>query len=197
VNEIAAKEARGKPIEIWFQDEARIGQKTRSPAAGQDAGRDLPRQTTRGRVRPPSSAPFAPPREKVPGSFFPLATPRPWLSIWRKSRLRGRPALMRSFFSIRPGGMSRRSFSQTTSALAVAAEVTRAQPGGKYLACATTGSPLSEHKPCLSGVMRSSAGQERGDPVVVFGPGLGTEGQDLASKRRNRGTCVAPSLRPL
>jgi transposase len=29
VDEIAAKEARGKPIEIWFQDEARIGQKNK------------------------------------------------------------------------------------------------------------------------------------------------------------------------
>jgi hypothetical protein len=52
--------------------------------------------------------------------------------------------------------------------------------------------PPSEHKPCLSGVMRSSPGQEWGDPVVVFGPGLGTEGQDLPSKRRNRRACVAP-----
>jgi transposase len=29
VDEIAAKEARGKPIEIWFQDEARVGQKNK------------------------------------------------------------------------------------------------------------------------------------------------------------------------
>jgi hypothetical protein len=40
--------------------------------------------------------------------------------------------------------------------------------------------------------MRSSDGQKRGDPVIVFGPGRGTEGQGLAYKRRNRGTCVAP-----
>jgi len=29
VDEIAAKQAHGKPIEIWFQDEARIGQKNK------------------------------------------------------------------------------------------------------------------------------------------------------------------------
>src|SRR6202011_4604079 len=29
VEETAAKEASGKPIEIWFQDEARIGQKNK------------------------------------------------------------------------------------------------------------------------------------------------------------------------
>jgi transposase len=29
VDKIAAKEARGKPMEIWFQDEARIGQKNK------------------------------------------------------------------------------------------------------------------------------------------------------------------------
>ena len=29
MDKIAAKEARGKPIEIWFQDEARIGQKNK------------------------------------------------------------------------------------------------------------------------------------------------------------------------
>jgi hypothetical protein len=29
VEEIAAKQARGKPIEIWFQDEARVGQKNK------------------------------------------------------------------------------------------------------------------------------------------------------------------------
>src|SRR5580704_6191439 len=52
--------------------------------------------------------------------------------------------------------------------------------------------PRNEHKPCLSGVMRPSDGQKRGDPVIVFGPGRGTEGQGLAYKRRNRGTCVAP-----
>ena len=52
--------------------------------------------------------------------------------------------------------------------------------------------PHNEHKPCLSGVMRPSDGQKRGDPVIVFGPGRGTEGQGLAYKRRNRGTCVAP-----
>jgi hypothetical protein len=72
-------------------------------------------------------------REKTPGSFFPLATPRPWLSIWRTSRLRPplrrsfhraprdgtffdrwRPARMPSFFSISPGGASRRSFLSRT-----------------------------------------------------------------------------------
>jgi hypothetical protein len=29
VAQIAAREAAGKPIEIWFQDEARIGQKNK------------------------------------------------------------------------------------------------------------------------------------------------------------------------
>jgi hypothetical protein len=37
-------------------------------------------------------------------------------------------------------------------------------------------------KPCLFDVMRSFDGQERGDPVVVFGPGRGMEGRALAYK---------------
>src|SRR3984893_16312709 len=52
----AAKEAAGKPIEIWFQDEARIGQKNKV-TDGRNAGHGLRRRTTRGRVRPIFSAP--------------------------------------------------------------------------------------------------------------------------------------------
>ena len=48
MDEIAAKEARGKLIELWFQDEARIGQKNKitfgaiCPAEGKGAGLVLP-----------------------------------------------------------------------------------------------------------------------------------------------------------
>jgi hypothetical protein len=92
------------------------GRKTRSPADGRNAGHGLRRRTTRGRVRPIFSAPSARPKEKAPGSSCPLATVKPWRFIWRKSRLRSRPARTLSFFLIRRDGMSRRGFpSQTTS----------------------------------------------------------------------------------
>src|SRR4029077_5451192 len=62
------------------------------------------------------SAPSARPKEKAPGSYYPPATVKPWRFIWRKSRLRSRPARTLSFFLIRRDGMSRRGFpSQTTS----------------------------------------------------------------------------------
>jgi hypothetical protein len=62
---------------------------------------------------------------------------------------------------------------------------------GRVLWYAPHVTSLGEHKPCLLDVMRSSHGQERGDPVVVFGPGRGMEGRDLARKRRNCGPCAA------
>src|SRR3984893_1318042 len=90
--------------------------KTRSPADGRNAGHGLRRRTTRGRVRPIFSPPSARPKEKEPGSYYPPATVKPWPFIWRKSRLRSRPARTPSFFLIRRDGMSRRGFqSQTTS----------------------------------------------------------------------------------
>jgi hypothetical protein len=68
----------------------------------------------------------------------------------RKSQLRWRPALMRSFFSIRPGGMSRRSFlSQTTSHSCHCRQShpssTRWKTSGS--SCAATGSPTASSTP--------------------------------------------------
>ena len=97
-----------------------------------------------GRHRPISSAPSVRPMEKALGSSSPPATARPWRFIWKKSRLRSRPTRMRSFFSIRRDGMSRRSFlSQTTSPSCRCRRnrlsSTRWKISGS--SCATTGSP--------------------------------------------------------
>ncbi len=50
VDEAAAQQASGKPTEIWFQDEARFGRRTRPPADGRNAGHGLRPRATRGRV---------------------------------------------------------------------------------------------------------------------------------------------------
>jgi hypothetical protein len=61
-----------------------------------------------------------------------------------------------------------------------------------FILCPPSKPICTGYKPCLFDVIRSSDGQQRGDPVVVFGPGRGMEGRDLAYKRRNCGTCAAP-----
>src|ERR1700719_4060713 len=99
------------------------GRNTSSPADGRNAGHGLRRRTTRGRVRPIFSAPSARPKEKAPGSYYPPATVKPWRFIWRKSRLRSRPACLEEAFHPRQH-----------HALAVAAEIARAQSGREHLA---------------------------------------------------------------
>src|SRR5580704_7310826 len=113
-------------------------------AAGPSVEHAPPRRMISGRHRPISSAPSVRPMEKAPGSSSPPATARPWRFIWKNSRLRSRPARMRSFFSIRRDGMSRRGFlSQTTSPSCRCRRnrlsSTRWKISGS--SCATTGSP--------------------------------------------------------
>lgn len=60
VAEIADSPAKGKVIEVWLQDEARIGQKPRSRAVGQSADEGHPHRTTRAPARAISSVPSAP-----------------------------------------------------------------------------------------------------------------------------------------
>jgi hypothetical protein len=69
----------------------------------------IPDSLTHAGRRPIFSVPFARPKEKAPGSCCPPATARPWPCISKKSRLRSRQALMRSFFSIRQDGMSQKN----------------------------------------------------------------------------------------
>jgi hypothetical protein len=114
------------------------GGKTK-PASGGDGRNAKPcllRRTTNGRRRPIFSAQSARPKEKAPGLSSPPATARPWPCISKKSRLRSRPARMRSLFSIRRDGMCLPGFpSKTTSrSCPVAAEITRAEPSRKYVA---------------------------------------------------------------
>src|SRR3984893_13748604 len=86
-------------IEVWFADEARIGQKNK-----------ITRRWAKRGTRP--SAPHdqrtvsayifgAPPKGKALGLSCPPATTRPWLCISRKSRLQSPQAHMPSFSSIR------------------------------------------------------------------------------------------------
>src|ERR1700731_4427038 len=97
-----------------------------------------------------SSAPSARPKEKAPGSYYPPATVKPWPFIWRKSRLRSRPARTPSFFLIRRDGMSRRGFqSQTTSR---SCRCRRNRPSSIRLrtsgnSCATIGSRTASSNP--------------------------------------------------
>jgi putative transposase len=104
VEEIAVQQARGKPIEIWLQDEARVRQKNK-----------ITRRWAKRRTRP--SAPrdqrtasayifgaICPAEGKGAGSSFPVATARPWPCIAWKSRSRSRQEHMR--FSARSGRMA-------------------------------------------------------------------------------------------
>src|ERR1700737_671757 len=133
-----------------FKHNLGAGKKTRPPADGRNAGHGLRRRTTRGRVRPIFSAPSARPKEKAPGSYYPPATVKPWRFIWRKSRLRSRPARTPSFFLIRRDGMSRRGFpSQTTSR---SCRCRRNRPSSIRLrtsgnSCATIGSRTASSNP--------------------------------------------------
>jgi hypothetical protein len=101
---------------IWFQDEARIGQKNKVTRRWSKRGT---RPSAPHDQRTSSAYIFGaicPAEGKGAGLVLPPETVKPWRFIWRKSRLRSRPARTPSFFLIRRDGMSRRGFpSQTTS----------------------------------------------------------------------------------
>ena len=109
--------------------------RTRSRAAGPSVGRVLLRRTTRGRRRPIFSAPSAPPKGKALGLSCPPATARPWLCS--QGNLDCSRPRRTCHPSPRSGGMACFDEAARTKqhhALAVAAEITRAQPRRKHLA---------------------------------------------------------------
>jgi hypothetical protein len=75
-------------------------------------------------MSPQPRAPVAEPNRLENRLFLANVT---WLFIWRKSRLRWRPAGRMAWLDKAPNPRQHHP-------LAVVAEVTRAQPGGKYLA---------------------------------------------------------------
>ena len=90
-------------------DEARIGQKNKITRRWAKRGTRPSAPRDQRTASAYISEPSVLPKEKAPGLSCPPATARPWPCISRKSRLRSRQEHMRSFFSIRQDGMSRRS----------------------------------------------------------------------------------------
>ena len=132
----SARHPPGTPVEIWFQDEMRVGQTTNSPIAGPEQGsrpRAIHDQRTQstylfGAVCPSVVEPALP-------SCCPLATPRPCSSISTKSH-QSHPRRTRRSHS-RSSWMARRQRpqgSQKHLAPAAAAACAGAQPARKYLA---------------------------------------------------------------
>jgi hypothetical protein len=121
VEEIAANEACGKKIELWFQDEARVGQKNKVTRRWAKRGT---RPSAPHDQRTSSAYIFGaicPAEGKGAGLVLPSCNSEAMALhlgeiSWEKSRLQSRPARTRSFFSIGRDGMSRRGFpSPTTS----------------------------------------------------------------------------------
>lgn len=75
--EVKATLPKGTPIEIWFQEEARVGQRTRSRGAGRDAEPGLWHRKTNGRDRPYLRCDLPDPA-RAQGLSCPSATPKPW-----------------------------------------------------------------------------------------------------------------------
>ena len=106
MEEAAAQQASGKPIEIWFQDEARIGQKNK-----------ITRRWAKRGTRP--SAPrdqrtasayifgaICPAEGKGAGLVLPSCNSEAMALHLEEISLQSRQEHMRSFFSIRQDGMS-------------------------------------------------------------------------------------------
>src|ERR1700730_14965600 len=116
-------------IEVWFADEARIGQKNK-----------ITRRWAKRGTRPSAphdqiSAPSAPPKAKALCLSCPPATARPWLCI--SGNLDCSRPRRTCHPSPRSGGMACLDEAARTKqhhALAVAAEITRAHPRRKHLA---------------------------------------------------------------
>ena len=132
---IRARLPKGVEIELWWQDEARIGQKNKSHADGPDVARARGHPATSAPNGPISSARSVPRRGRAPGWSCPGATPTPWRRTSSRScRRRSR----------RPCGADRRSGRLALDAQAgdprqhhrpgAAATIARVEPGGECLA---------------------------------------------------------------
>ena len=92
---IRARLPKGVEIELWWQDEARIGQKNKPHADGPDVARAHGRPATSAPNGPISSARSVPRRGKAPGWSCPGATPTPWRRTSSRSVPPSIPAPMR------------------------------------------------------------------------------------------------------
>ena len=93
---IRARLPKGVEIELWWQDEARIGQKNKlTHADGPDVARARGRPATSAPNGPISSARSVPRRGKAPGWSCPGATPTPWRRTSSRSVPPSIPAPMR------------------------------------------------------------------------------------------------------
>ena len=151
MEETAAKEAPGKPIEIWFQDEARIGQKNKVTRRWAKRGT---RPSAPHDQRTSSAYIFGaicPPKEKAPGSYCHLLQQQLHGPASRRNLACGRTqrACARSSRSGRVACLGEASRPGQHHALAVAAEIAQAQSGREHHSgsCATTGSRTASSNP--------------------------------------------------
>src|SRR4030088_1145748 len=104
VAEVRAKLAPGTPVEVWFQDEMRVGQKNKLTYRWARKGsrpRAIHDQRTQSTYVFGAVCPGA---EAALPSCCPLATPRPCSSISTKSQRKSPPAHTPFSFSIKPDG---------------------------------------------------------------------------------------------
>ena len=92
---IRARLPKGVEIELWWQDEARIGQKNKLTRRGPDVARARGRPATSAPNGPISSARSVPRRGRAPGWSCPGATPTPWRRTSSRSVPPSIPAPMR------------------------------------------------------------------------------------------------------
>ena len=81
VAEVVPAAAAGKPLEIWFGDEARVGQKGTLTSSGRDVARARRRFAITAMTPPISSAPFAPSAASALPSSCRPPTARRWPNI--------------------------------------------------------------------------------------------------------------------
>jgi len=107
--EITAGDAPGKPIEVWFQDEARIGQKNKITRRWAKRGSRPSRRPTNARHRRTSSARSAPSAASAQAWYCRGATTRRWACTSTRFRRPFRPVRTPWCCWIRPAGIPRPS----------------------------------------------------------------------------------------
>src|SRR3979490_3004880 len=104
VAEIRATLPPGTPVEVWFQDEMRVGQKNKLTYRWARKGSRPGPSTINVPNQPTCSARYAPSAEPALASPGPLATPKPCSSISTKSQRKSPPAHTPFSFSIKLDG---------------------------------------------------------------------------------------------
>ena len=149
MEETAAKEASGKPIEIWFQDETRIGQKNKvtRPKLVKDGAKRGTRPSAPHDQRTSSAYIFGaicPAEGKGAGLVLPSCNSEAMALHLGEISLAVAPARTPSLFLIRRDGMSRRGFPSPTTSRSCRCRRNRprsirSRTSGN--SCATIGSP--------------------------------------------------------